>query len=95
MSHNMTPLELQQQRESETARLKAEDEAHRTKLMKDRARAAFLSNPGATEDEFEAAYPSLRNAMLRTETIKALSNDDAATVGDKIENPDGTSGVRW
>ena len=49
----------------EQAREESRKQAAALEQMKQYARAAFLSNPGATEIEFEYYWPELRSDMFR------------------------------
>jgi hypothetical protein len=46
--------------------------------MKERAKHTFLSNPAATEQDFEKAWPEMRLALLSAETLRAEAERRAA-----------------
>ena len=47
------------------AREESRKQAAALEQMKQHARAAYLSNPGATVEGFERCWPELRNEMFR------------------------------
>ena len=49
----------------EQAREESRKQAAALEQMKQHVRAAYLSNPGVTEEEFERCWPELRNEMFR------------------------------
>ena len=49
----------------EQARAESRKEVAELEQMKQYARSAFLSNPVATEEEFEHCWPELRSDMFR------------------------------
>ncbi len=63
---------FQRQEQEQTARA-AEVQQRAEAQLKERARRAFLHNPASTPEEFEAAWPQMKQKMLIDEAIKVES----------------------
>ncbi len=57
----------------EQARAESRKEVAELEQMKHHARKAFLSNPDATEEEFEHCWPELRNDIFRHQGLHGMT----------------------
>ncbi len=70
------PVERQNFIAQQRAEEKAKEEAHNARLMKERCYAAYV-NAGGNED-FEAAYPAIRERLIQDEAVRALQGKNRA-----------------
>ncbi len=68
----------------EQAREESRKEVAALEQMKQHARAAFLSDGAATEEEFERCWPELRNQIFR-QRAKAAAQEFAIPVGQQTD----------
>jgi hypothetical protein len=73
----MNPAELEAHRRANVERERSEREAQATRLMKDRARSAFINAGGKAED-FEAAYPTIRERVIQDEAVRVMQGQKRA-----------------
>jgi FKBP-type peptidyl-prolyl cis-trans isomerase len=62
-----------EKQEQQKAQHAAQNQQRAEAQLKERARRAFLHNPASTPEEFEAAWPQMKQKMLIDEAIKVES----------------------
>lgn len=59
-----------ERQEQQKAQHAAQNQQRAEAQLKERARRAFLHNPASTPEEFEAAWPKMKQKMLIDEALK-------------------------